>query len=81
MISMRLHSALTAKKGTVLLSFLFYSLSRNGILEKREKRKEESEKYEKKRQLPTQLPFLFGDPPGIRTPDTLIKSQVLCQLS
>ena len=25
--------------------------------------------------------FLFGDPPEIRTPDTLIKSQVLCQLS
>ena len=23
----------------------------------------------------------FGDPSGIRTPDTLIKSQVLCQLS
>ena len=25
--------------------------------------------------------FLFGEPSGIRTPDTLIKSQVLCQLS
>ena len=24
---------------------------------------------------------VFGDPSGIRTPDTLIKSQVLCQLS
>ena len=26
-------------------------------------------------------PFLFGDPSGIRTPDTLIKSQVLYRLS
>ena len=27
-------------------------------------------------------PFeVAGDPPGIRTPDTLIKSQVLCRLS
>ena len=26
-------------------------------------------------------PFLFGTPSGVRTLDTLIKSQVLCQLS
>ena len=25
--------------------------------------------------------FLFGDPAGIRTPDTLLKRQVLCRLS
>ncbi len=25
--------------------------------------------------------FLFGDPPETRTPDPLIKSQMLCQLS
>ena len=25
--------------------------------------------------------FSFGDPAGIRTPDTLLKRQVLCQLS
>ena len=25
--------------------------------------------------------FFLGEPSGIRTPDTLIKSQVLCQLS
>ena len=27
------------------------------------------------------FPVCFGEPSGIRTPDTLIKSQVLCQLS
>ncbi len=29
----------------------------------------------------TECVLLFGEPSGIRTPDTLIKSQVLCQLS
>ena len=29
----------------------------------------------------TAMQRVFGDPSGIRTPDTLIKSQVLCQLS
>jgi hypothetical protein len=27
------------------------------------------------------LPFVFGGPPGNRTPDTMIKSHVLYQLS
>ena len=35
----------------------------------------------KKRKKHVPLPLAFGDPSGIRTPDTLIKSQVLCQLS
>ena len=34
----------------------------------------------KKRKMPMHLP-LFGDPPGIRTPDPLLKRQLLCQLS
>ena len=36
--------------------------------------------YHKKRQARMDLPF-FGDPPGIRTPDPLLKRQLLCQLS
>ena len=34
----------------------------------------------KKRKTPMHLP-LFGDPPGIRTPDPLLKRQLLCRLS
>ena len=36
----------------------------------------------KERLLPlAETDAIFGDPSEIRTPDTLIKSQVLCQLS
>ena len=34
-----------------------------------------------KRKTRFQRVFLFGDPAEIRTPDTLLKRQVLCQLS
>ena len=42
---------------------------------------EQTTKENKTKSTPYGVLFLFGDPSGIRTPDTLIKSQVLCQLS
>ncbi len=33
------------------------------------------------KRAPYRCPFVFGDPPEIRTPDPLLKRQLLCQLS
>ena len=35
----------------------------------------------KTKKTPERMSFLFGDPSENRTPDTMIKSHVLCQLS
>ena len=50
------------------------------FLEKREERKEKSEKNKKKKPH-YRAAFIFGDSSEIRTPDPLIKSQVLYRLS
>ena len=53
------------------------NLVRNSVRKTDEKHKIEKQKTLK----PLRVEGFRGDPSEIRTPDTLIKSQVLCQLS